>query len=241
MDEDRPVTTVSGKTVLVVDDEPHVVEFIAMNLELEGFRVVRAANGYEALEKAAREMPDLVVLDIMMPDIDGFETLEKLRDISAIPVIFLSAKGEEVDRIRGLDLGADDYITKPFGPRELVSRIRAVLRRTETATAAAGSDIAVDDELRINFDQRKVIVRGKEVRLRPTEYRLLYQLVTNAGKLMTHEMLLSRVWGTEYRDEDQYVRLYVTYLRQKIEKDPKNPRYILSERGLGYRFKEFGG
>ena len=240
MDEDRPVTTVSGKTVLVVDDEPHVVEFIAMNLELEGFRVVRAANGYEALEKAAREMPDLVVLDIMMPDIDGFETLEKLRDISAIPVIFLSAKGEEVDRIRGLDLGADDYITKPFGPRELVSRIRAVLRRTETATAAAGSDIAVDDELRINFDQRKVIVRGKEVRLRPTEYRLLYQLVTNAGKLMTHEMLLSRVWGTEYRDEDQYVRLYVTYLRQKIEKDPKNPRYILSERGLGYRFKELG-
>ena len=239
MDEDRPVTTVSGKTVLVVDDEPHVVEFIAMNLELEGFRVVRAANGYEALEKAAREMPDLVVLDIMMPDIDGFETLEKLRDISAIPVIFLSAKGEEVDRIRGLDLGADDYITKPFGPRELVSRIRAVLRRTEPATAAAGSDIAVDDELRINFDQRKVIVRGKEVRLRPTEYRLLYQLVTNAGKLMTHEMLLSRVWGTEYRDEDQYVRLYVTYLRQKIEKDPKNPRYILSERGLGYRFKEF--
>ena len=239
MDEDRPVTTVSGKTVLVVDDEPHVVEFIAMNLELEGFRVVRAANGYEALEKAAREMPDLVVLDIMMPDIDGFETLEKLRDISAIPVIFLSAKGEEVDRIRGLDLGADDYITKPFGPRELVSRIRAVLRRTEPATAAAGSEIAVDDELRINFDQRKVIVRGKEVRLRPTEYRLLYQLVTNAGKLMTHEMLLSRVWGTEYRDEDQYVRLYVTYLRQKIEKDPKNPRYILSERGLGYRFKEF--
>ena len=240
MDEDRPVTTVSGKTVLVVDDEPHVVEFIAMNLELEGFRVVRAANGYEALEKAAREMPDLVVLDIMMPDIDGFETLEKLRDISAIPVIFLSAKGEEVDRIRGLDLGADDYITKPFGPRELVSRIRAVLRRTEPSTAAAGSDIAVDDELRINFDQRKVIVRGKEVRLRPTEYRLLYQLVTNAGKLLTHEMLLSRVWGTEYRDEDQYVRLYVTYLRQKIEKDPKNPRYILSERGLGYRFKEFG-
>ncbi|MCX5991536.1 MAG: response regulator transcription factor [Chloroflexi bacterium] len=234
------MTTVSGKTVLVVDDEPHVVEFIAMNLELEGFRVVRAANGYEALEKAAREMPDLVVLDIMMPDIDGFETLEKLRDISAIPVIFLSAKGEEVDRIRGLDLGADDYITKPFGPRELVSRIRAVLRRTEPATAAAGSEIAVDDELRINFDQRKVIVRGKEVRLRPTEYRLLYQLVTNAGKLMTHEMLLSRVWGTEYRDEDQYVRLYVTYLRQKIEKDPKNPRYILSERGLGYRFKEFG-
>jgi two-component system, OmpR family, KDP operon response regulator KdpE len=228
----------SGKTVLVVDDESRMVEFIAMNLELEGFRVVRAANGSEALEKASKEHPDLILLDIMMPEMDGFETLQGLRETSSVPVIFLTAKSEEVDRIRGLDLGADDYITKPFSPRELVSRIRAVLRRTEPA-AVTSSEIVVDDELRVNFDQRKVIVRGQEVRLRPTEYRLLYQLVTNAGKLLTHEVLLSRVWGAEYRDEDQYVRLYVTYLRQKIEKDPKNPKYILSERGLGYRFKEF--
>ena len=228
----------SGKTVLVVDDESRMVEFIAMNLELEGFRVVRAANGSEALEKASKEHPDLVLLDIMMPEMDGFETLQGLRETSSVPVIFLTAKSEEVDRIKGLDLGADDYITKPFSPRELVSRIRAVLRRTEPA-AVTSSEIVVDDELRVNFDQRKVIVRGQEVRLRPTEYRLLYQLVTNPGKLLTHEVLLSRVWGAEYRDEDQYVRLYVTYLRQKIEKDPKNPKYILSERGLGYRFKEF--
>jgi DNA-binding response OmpR family regulator len=233
-------TITSCKTVLVVDDEPRMVEFITMNLELEGLRVVKAVNGYEALEKATRDMPDLVLLDIMMPDMDGFETLEKLRENSSVPVIFLSAKGEEFDRIRGLDLGADDYITKPFSPRELVSRIRAVLRRTEPGASASGSEIVVDDELRINFDQRRVIVRGQEIRLRPTEYRLLYQLVTNAGKLLTHETLLSRVWGTEYRDEDQYVRLYITYLRQKIEKDPKNPRYILSERGLGYRFKDLG-
>jgi two-component system, OmpR family, KDP operon response regulator KdpE len=231
------VSGFSGKTVLVVDDESRMVEFIAMNLELEGFRVVRAANGSEALEKASREHPDLVLLDIMMPEMDGFETLEALRDTSSVPVIFLTAKSEEVDRIKGLDLGADDYITKPFSPRELVSRIRAVLRRTEPA-AVTNSEIVVDNELRVNFDQRKVIVRGQEVRLRPTEYRLLYQLVTNAGKLLTHEVLLSRVWGAEYRDEDQYVRLYITYLRQKIEKDPKNPKYILSERGLGYRFKE---
>jgi two-component system KDP operon response regulator KdpE len=228
----------SGKTVLVVDDESRMVEFIAMNLELEGFRAVRAANGSEALEKASKEHPDLVLLDIMMPEMDGFETLQGLRETSSVPVIFLTAKSEEVDRIKGLDLGADDYITKPFSPRELVSRIRAVLRRTEPA-AMTSSEIVVDNELRINFDQRKVIVRGQEVRLRPTEYRLLYQLVANAGKLLTHEVLLSRVWGAEYRDEDQYVRLYVTYLRQKIEKDPKNPKYILSERGLGYRFKEF--
>jgi two-component system KDP operon response regulator KdpE len=232
------VSGFSGKTVLVVDDESRMVEFIAMNLELEGFRVVRAANGSEALEKASREHPDLVLLDIMMPEMDGFETLEGLRETSSVPVIFLTAKSEEVDRIKGLDLGADDYITKPFSPRELVSRIRAVLRRTEPA-AVTNSEIVVDNELRVNFDQRKVIVRGQEVRLRPTEYRLLYQLVTNAGKLLTHEVLLSRVWGAEYRDEDQYVRLYITYLRQKIEKDPKNPKYILSERGLGYRFKEF--
>ena len=229
---------ISGKTILVVDDEPHMVEFIAMNLNLEGVRVVTASNGFEALDKAARETPDLVILDIMMPDMDGFATLQRLRENSAVPVIFLTAKNDEVDRIRGLDLGADDYITKPFSPRELVSRIRAVLRRSEPAASSSGAEIVVDDELRINFDQRKVIVRGNEVRLRPTEYRLLYQLVSNAGKLLTHETLLSRVWGTEYRDEDQYVRLYITYLRQKIEKDPKNPRYILSERGLGYRFRE---
>jgi two-component system KDP operon response regulator KdpE len=174
----------------------------------------------------------------MMPEMDGFETLRKIRKVSAVPVIFLSAKGEEFDRVKGLDLGADDYIAKPFSPRELISRIRAVLRRLEPVAPALGLPVKVDDDLCINFEQRKVIVRGQEVKLRPTEYRLLYQLVTNAGRLLTHETLLSRVWGPEYRDEDHYVRLYITYLRQKIEKDPKNPKYILSERGLGYRFKE---
>lgn len=225
-------------TILVVDDEPRMVQFITMNLELEAFRVVSAFDGYQALEKMTRELPDLVILDIMMPDMDGFETLRKIRKVSAVPVIFLSAKGEEFDRVKGLDLGADDYIAKPFSPRELVSRIRAVLRRLEPVAPALGLPVKVDDDLCINFEQRKVIVRGQEVRLRPTEYRLLYQLVTNAGRLLTHETLLSRVWGPEYRDEDHYVRLYITYLRQKIEKDPKNPKYILSERGLGYRFKE---
>ena len=225
-------------TILVVDDEPRMVQFITMNLELEAFRVVSAFDGYQALEKMTRELPDLVILDIMMPDMDGFETLRKIRKMSAVPVIFLSAKGEEFDRVKGLDLGADDYIAKPFSPRELISRIRAVLRRLEPVAPALGLPVKVDDDLCINFEQRKVIVRGQEVRLRPTEYRLLYQLVTNAGRLLTHETLLSRVWGPEYRDEDHYVRLYITYLRQKIEKDPKNPKYILSERGLGYRFKE---
>ncbi|MGQ9546049.1 MAG: response regulator transcription factor [Dehalococcoidia bacterium] len=229
-----------SKTILVVDDEPQVIRFTKMNLELEGFRVVSATNGYEALDKIVKELPDLVILDVMMPDMDGFETLQKIREISAVPVIFLTVKGTEFDRVRGLDLGADDYMTKPFSPKELISRIRAVLRRTEAKVPSGDSEITVDDELRINFEQRKVIVRGQEIKLRPTEYRLLHQLVTNAGQVLTHETLLSRVWGPEYRDEDHYVRLYITYLRQKIEKDTKNPKYILSERGFGYRFKEFG-
>jgi two-component system KDP operon response regulator KdpE len=227
------------KKILVVDDEPRMVQLISMNLKLEGFNVVTAADGYQALERTTREMPDLVLLDIMMPDMDGYETLKKIREISSAPVIFLSVKAEEDDRVRGLDLGADDYITKPFSPRELVSRIKAVLRRTEPDNGNRKTEIVVDEDLKIDFDQRKAFVRGKEVKLRATEYRLLYQLVSNPGKLMTHDTLLSRVWGPEYHDEDQYVRLYITYLRQKIEKDPKNPKYILSERGLGYRFVEF--
>jgi two-component system KDP operon response regulator KdpE len=217
-----------------------MVQFIAMNLELEGYRVLSASSGYEALQRLIKELPDLVVLDVMMPEMDGFETLKRIREVSAVPVIFLSVRGEEFDKVRGLDLGADDYLTKPFSPRELVSRIKAVLRRVEMPAPTPKAEIVVDEDLRIDFGQRKVVVRGQEVRLRPTEYRLLYQLVNNAGRLLTHETLLSRVWGPEYMDEDHYVRLYITYLRQKIEKDPKNPKYILSERGIGYRFKPFG-
>lgn len=229
----------ANQTILVVDDEPKIVELITMNLERDGFNVISARDGYAALEKVTKHLPDLVILDIMMPDMDGFETLKRIREVSTVPVIFLSVKGQEFDRVRGLDLGADDYMTKPFSPRELVSRIKAILRRTEAKSLTATDEIKVDDYLSINFAQRKVIVNGKEIPLRPTEYRLLYQLVSNAGKLLHHETLLSRVWGPEYRDEDHYVRLYITYLRQKIEKDPKNPKYIISERGLGYRFKEF--
>jgi two-component system, OmpR family, KDP operon response regulator KdpE len=225
--------------ILVVDDEPRMVQMIGMNLKLEGFEVISAADGFQAVEKVTKEMPDLVLLDIMMPEMDGFETLQRIRAVSSVPVIFLSVKAGETDRVHGLDLGADDYITKPFSPRELVSRIKAVLRRVEPEITVKKTEIKIDDELTVDFDHRRVIVRGKEVRLRATEFRLLYQLVTNAGKLMSHETLLARVWGPEYQDEDQYVRLYITYLRQKIEKDPKNPRYILSERGLGYRFLDF--
>jgi two-component system KDP operon response regulator KdpE len=224
------------KLVLVVDDEPRMVRFVRMNLELEGYRVIQAGTGMEALEKVRDDLPDLVVLDIMMPEMDGFETLARLREISTVPVIMLTVKGDEEDRIRGLELGADDYVTKPFSPRELASRIRAVLRRAEMPSPVAKTIVEIDDHLQIDFRQREVIVDGERIGLRPTEYRLLYHLVNNAGWVMTHEMLLSKVWGYEYRDESGLLRLYITYLRQKIEPDPSHPRYIFTERGVGYRF-----
>jgi len=228
-----------GKTILVVDDEPRIIEALSMNLEVEGYQVSGASNGYEALKKVTKELPDLVILDVMMPEMDGFETLKRIRGVSTVPVIILTVRGEEIDKVKGLDLGADDYVTKPFSPKELVSRVKAVLRRIEMPTPVPKTEIRVDDSLSIDFGRRKVLVRGKEVHLRPTEYRLLYQLVSNAGRVLTHETLLRRVWGHEYRDEDHYLWLYITYLRQKLEEDPKHPKYILGERGIGYRFKEF--
>ncbi len=228
----------NSRTILVVDDEPRIVQILRKNLELEGYRVIGASDGVSALQKAVQEMPSLIVLDIMMPEMDGFEVLQRLRQISDVPVIMLSAKDLEEDKVHGLELGADDYISKPFGNREMVSRIKAVLRRSDKASLDQKSKIVVDDQLTIDFDKREVIVRGERIPLRATEYRLLYHLVSNAGKVLTHETLLSRVWGPDYQDEDHYVRLYITYLRKKIEEDPRNPKYILNERGMGYRFKE---
>ncbi|HSQ39708.1 MAG TPA: response regulator transcription factor, partial [Anaerolineales bacterium] len=170
---------------------------------------------------------------------DGFDVLETLREISNVPVIMLTAKGEEDDRVRGLELGADDYVTKPFSPRELVSRIKAVLRRTEGATGSMHGLIEVDERLKIDFDRREIWLEGKLIKLRPTEYRLLFHLVQNAGWVVSHDQLLQKVWGYEYRDEPHYVRLYINYLRQKLEKDPAAPKYILTERGVGYRFVDF--
>ena len=228
-----------AKLILVVDDEPRMRRFMQMNLDLEGYRVIEAENGLEAVNRVRDDLPDMVLLDVMMPEMDGFEALGLIRATSNVPVIMLTVKGEEEDRVRGLELGADDYVTKPFSPRELASRIKAVLRRSEMPTPAEGSVIKVDDRLQIDFNRRQVIVDGEEVKLRPTEYRLLYHLVNNAGWTLPHETLLAKVWGHEYRDETHYLRLYITYLRQKLEEDPAHPKYILTERGLGYRFVDF--
>jgi DNA-binding response OmpR family regulator len=225
--------------VLVVDDEPRLVDVLRMNLEVEGYRVLEASNGLEALARLKEDLPDLVILDVMMPEMDGFETLKRIREVSSVPVIMLTVRNEESDRIRGLEIGADDYIPKPnISPRELQTRIKAVLRRTFMPAPPRKTRIVVDDDLTIDFSKHEVLVRGQKVTLRPTEYRLLYHLVNNAGRLMTHETLLSKVWGHEYRDEAHYLRLYITYLRQKLERDPAHPRYILTERGMGYRFRE---
>jgi two-component system KDP operon response regulator KdpE len=165
--------------------------------------------------------------------------LRMVRENHDVPIIMLTAKSEEDDRVRGLELGADDYVTKPFSPRELVSRVKAVLRRTETARGQSTGVIEVDDRLKIDFDRREVWVEGELVKLRPTEYRLLYHLVQNAGWVISHDQILAKVWGYEYQDEPHYVRLYVNYLRQKLEEDPSNPKYILTERGVGYRFVDY--
>lgn len=227
------------RLILVVDDEPRIVNFVRMNLELEGCRVISAGNGREALERIRDNLPDLVLLDIMMPGMDGFEVLRRLRQFSTVPVIVLTAKDQEDDRIQGLELGADDYIGKPFSHRELLSRIRAVLRRHATPPPMPQTQLKIDERLTIDFAKHEVLVNGEPVNLRPTEYRLLYHLVQNAGWVMPHDVLLAKVWGPEYRDESHYLRLYITYLRQKIEEDPANPRYILTERGVGYRFVDF--
>jgi len=234
-----PDSQFRNRRILVVDDEERIVRFIRLNLEHDGFIVLEAFRGSQAIDKIRTGLPDLVLLDIMLPDLDGFEVLRIIREISSLPVIMLTAKGEEDDRVQGLELGADDYITKPFSPRELVSRVKAVLRRTEATTGSMHGLIEVDDRLKIDFDRHEVWVDAKLVNLRPTEYRLLYHLVQNTGWVVSHDQILTNVWGYEYRDQPHYVRLYINYLRKKLEEDPANPKYILTERGTGYRFADY--
>lgn len=227
------------RLILVVDDEPRMIRFIRMNLELEGYQVIEARNGVQALEQMRQHVPDLIVMDVMMPELDGFETLRLIREISTVPVILLTVKSEEEDKIRGLELGADDYVTKPFSPRELNSRVNAVLRRVEWPAPPPRTILRIDDRLSVDFNRHQVLVNGERVDLRPTEYRLLNHLIQNAGWVVPHDTLLAKVWGYEYRDETHYLRLYINYLRKKVEEDAANPKYILTERGVGYRFMDF--
>jgi len=224
--------------ILVVDDELSIIKFLRANLESRGYEVLAAMDGGEALQTFEMELPDLVVLDIMMPKMDGFEVCRQLREWSQIPIIMLSARGDESDKVKCLDLGADDYITKPFGASEVIARVRAVLRRTEAAATIPTQPSFTSGDLKISFAQRHVIVAGKEVKLTPTEYSLLQEFALNAGKVLTHTYLLNKVWGSEYREQREYLHVFVRRLRTKLEPDPANPRYIIAVPGVGYQFKD---
>ena len=223
--------------ILVVDDEISIIKFLRANLENKGYKVLAAMNGAEALHTIETELPHLIILDIMMPKMDGFEFCQQLREWSQIPIIMLSARADERDKVKCLDLGADDYMTKPFGASELISRVRAVLRRTEAKTAVPAQPSFTSDDLEINFAERRVTTAGREIKLTPTEYNLLQELVLNANKVLTHNMLLGRVWGPEYGEEREYLRVFIGRLRRLLEPDPENPKHILTIPGVGYQFK----
>jgi two-component system KDP operon response regulator KdpE len=224
--------------ILVVDDELSIIKFLRANLEARSYEVLAAMNGAEALQTFEMELPDLVILDIMMPRMDGFEVCHRLREWSQVPIIMLSARGDEDDKVKCLDLGADDYITKPFGKDELIARVRAVLRRTEAAATIPTQPSFACGDLHVNFVKRQVTVAGTEVKLTPTEYNLLQELVLNAGKVLTHTHLLNTVWGPEYREDTQYLHVFVRRLRAKLEPDPVKLRCIVTVPGVGYQFKD---
>jgi two-component system KDP operon response regulator KdpE len=222
--------------VLLVDDDPQVIRLVRANLETSGYRVLSAVDAPKALALLDQEMPDLVVLDIMLPGINGYELCQRIREISPVPIIMLTAKVEDADKVKGLKIGADDYVTKPFNVEELLARIEAVLRRAGSTSDLQTPRAFTHGQISVDFLRRRVTVGGQEVSLTLTEYKLLSELVNNAGRVMLHKELLTRVWGTEYQDESDYLRAYVRHLRQKIEPDPRQPRYILSKPGIGYMF-----
>lgn len=223
--------------VLVVDDEKSLRDFVRRNLEVRGFNLLTAANGLEALAVFNTHAVDLVILDLMMPRMDGMETIRRIRESSTVPVIILSALGEESDKIQALNLGADDYLTKPFGVGELLARVQAVLRRSHWTEPSTRQGSLVRGEIVVDLERHRVIVRGEEIDLTPTEFSLMVYLMENHGKVLPHEAILKNVWGPEYGREAEYLRVYVGRLRQKIEEDPANPRYLFTERGVGYYFE----
>ena len=222
--------------LLIIDDDTTLVNALEMYLSREGFDVHLAANGAEGLKAFYALRPDLVVLDVMMPQMDGWETCRRIRELSTTPIIMLTAKGQETDRVMGLKLGADDYVPKPFSLKELVARIEAILRRTRRAESANRSGVLyVNDDLVIDSERWEVRRGGDPIDLTSTELRLLFYLAENAGHVLSHQQLLEQVWGPEYVDNVDYTKLYIWRLRQKLEIDPSAPRYILTERGIGYR------
>ncbi len=224
--------------ILVVDDAPDVVESVRLGFALQWREVdvLGAGSGEEALDLVERETPDVVLLDVGLPDRDGFDVLRELRTFSDVPIVMLTARDDAMDKVKGLELGADDYVTKPFNHLELMARVRAVLRRHDMPPPATRAPSLRSGDLEIDFARQEVRIKGERVELTPTEYKLLYHLARNAGHVLQHGTLLAKVWGREYVDETDYVRVYVRRLREKLGDDPEHPRYIRTERRLGYRF-----
>ena len=220
--------------VLVADDDPLIQRLVRTHLDRAGFRVLIAGDGEEAVSTAAADQPDLIVLDLMLPKLDGFEVCRRVREFSLVPVVMLTARGEQGDKLRGFEAGADDYLTKPFAPAELVARVRAVLRRTQLAGPASAPAVVRCGGLTIDLARRRVQVKNEVVKLTPTEFQLLQQLALNAGKVLSHTELLTSVWGPEYRDDRDYLWAYVRHLRRKLEADPEHPEHIVSHAGYGY-------
>jgi two-component system KDP operon response regulator KdpE len=222
--------------VLVVDDEKPLRDFVKRNLEVRGYHVETATNGLEGLAVFRTQAIDLVILDLMMPRMDGLEMIRRMRNSSLVPIIVLSALGEESDKVQALNSGADDFLTKPFGLDELLARVRAVLRRADWLEPPERSGVLVRGEILADLDRHQVTVRGRPVEFTPTEFNLLIFLMENPGKVLNHRTLLQKIWGPEYGRESEYLRVYIGRLRQKVELDPANPRCILTERGFGYKF-----
>lgn len=227
----------NSPTVLVVDDEKPLRDFVRRNLEVRNFNVETASNGLEALAIFNTQNVDLVIMDIMMPHLDGLETIRRIRQTSLVPIIILSALGEESDKVRAFDMGADDYLTKPFGTGELLGRVKAVLRRARWSESSIVNERITRGDIVADLERHEISVRGTILNLTPTEFNLLVHMMRHAGKTLSHRSILQNVWGPEYGEEAEYLRVYMGKLRQKIEVDPLKPQYLLTERGIGYRFK----
>jgi two-component system, OmpR family, KDP operon response regulator KdpE len=223
--------------ILVIEDEPQMQRFLRIVLQGQGYGFIEAQTGQEGLVQAATRSPDIILLDLGLPDIDGLEVTRRLREWSDIPIIVISAREQEQDKIKALDAGADDYLTKPFGAGELLARIRVAIRHKVMRQSAVGEPVFVLDNLRVDMSQRQVFLNEQEVHLTPIEYKLLTVLIQNAGKVVTHSQLLKEVWGPSYSKETQYLRVYMTQLRHKLESDPARPHFLINEPGIGYRLK----
>jgi two-component system KDP operon response regulator KdpE len=222
------------KHILIVDDDPAILRLLSTNLKARGYEIFTATDGEESLEAVQKDFVDLIILDLMMPKVDGVEVCRRIREWSDVPIIILSARGDEGDKVKCLELGADDYLTKPFGIAELMARIKTAFRHRGDPTVSPAQSSFVCDGLEINFAKRRVTVNGKEITLTPTEFALLQHLAVNSDKVLTHNMLLQSVWGNEYSSEKEYLRVFVGRLRRKLEPDPKNPKYIQTIPGVGY-------